>query len=279
MPQNDPNQPLVRPGNAWLLYLAAINALLTALISLSTVPGEQLFSPTPGTLFLGLALPGHFFLIALVLYLPLSIAGKFVHSKRNIVIPAAIVFSLFVFIIFVDARVFELYRFHINGMILNLLTGEEAAQILSIPVSTWVIVIEGFAALCVGEWVLAETLFNRFERSSHKSLVIWSAAVIIMLSGQGFYAYSDARGDKQVTSMLGYIPWAQPLTAKRALKKFGVAVAGDDESSLGGQLYSSLNYPKHRLLCEQAEENQKNVVILLAPCRLKPAEGDQSILR
>ena len=110
--------------------LCSHQCVIGALISLSTVPGDQLFSLTPGTLFLSLALPGHFFFIALILYLPLSIAGRLIHSKRRIVIPAAILFSLLVFIIFVDARIFELYRFHINGMVLNLLTGEEAAQIL-----------------------------------------------------------------------------------------------------------------------------------------------------
>ncbi|MDC1287920.1 sulfatase-like hydrolase/transferase [Gammaproteobacteria bacterium] len=260
---NGPNQSLVRSGNPWLLYFTAINALLAALISLSTIPGDQLSTLTRGALFVSLALPGHFFFIALILYLPLSIATKLVHSKRRIVIPAALLFSLFVFIIFVDARIFELYRFHINGMVLNLLTGEEAAQIISIPVSTWLIAIEGLAALCVGQWMLAETLFKRFERGNHKPLVIWFVAITIMLSGQAFYAYSDARGDKQVTGMLRFIPWAQPLTAKRAMKKFGFAIAADDELSLGVPLYSSLNYPKHPLVCKQAKAKQKNVVMLV----------------
>lgn len=263
MPLNDKDQSLVRPGNVWLLYFALINALLTALISLSTVSADQLFSLTRGTLFLGLALPGHFLFISLILYFPLSIAGKFVQSTQSIIIPAAILYSLLVFIILIDARVFELYRFHINGMVLNMMTGGEAAQILSIPASTWIIVVEGFAALCVGEWVLAETLFKRVDNNNQKPLVIWLVAIMIMLSGQGFYAYSDARGDKQVTGMLRFIPWAQPLTVKRALKKLGITVAEIDESNMSGHLYSSLNYPKRPILCKQTEAKQKNVLFLV----------------
>jgi len=249
--------------NPWMLYFAAINALLAALISLSTVPGDQLFALTRSSLFLGIALTGHFFFIALILYLPLSIAAKFVHSKRSIVIPAAIIYSLLIFIIFINARVFELYRFHLNGMVLNLLTGGDAKQILSIPASSWIIVIGGFAALSVGEWVLAETLFNRFDRSNHKPFAIWVVAITIMLGGQCFYAYSDTRGDRLVTGMLRFIPWAQPLTAKRALKKLGVTVAEGNESSLGEHLYSSLNYPKNPLVCKQPEAKQLNTVILV----------------
>ncbi|MCP4875209.1 MAG: sulfatase-like hydrolase/transferase [Gammaproteobacteria bacterium] len=254
--------------NPWLLYFAAINALLTALIALSTVPGDLLFAFTSGTLFLGLALPGHFFLIALILYLPLSIAAKFVQHKRQIVIPAAILYSLLVFIIFVNARLFELYRFHINGMVLNLLASGEAVQILSIPASTWFIVLAGLAVLFVGEYVLAKNLFNYFARINHKPLAIWLTAATIMLGGQGFYAYSDARGDKQVTGMLRFIPWAQPLTAKRALRKIGVAIAASDVSALDGQVYSSLNYPKQRLDCKQPVTAPLNVVIL-APDSLR----------
>ncbi len=132
------------------------------------------------------------------IYVPLAITKKLVSDKRNIVVPAAILYSLLVFIVFIDAKILDLFRFHINGVILNLSTGEEAAQIFSIPFSTWTIVSEGFAGLCMGEWVLAETLYKRFDDSKNKPFAIWLAVAIVMFGGQCFYAYSEALDGKTV---------------------------------------------------------------------------------
>ncbi len=184
--------------NPWLMYFAAINALVTAVIALSTVPAEILFAFAPGAPLPVLALPGQFFLLALIMYLPLAITKKLVSDKRNIVIPAAILYSLLVFIVFINAWILDLFRFHINGVVLNLSIGEGAAQIFSIPFSTWTIVFEGFAGLCVGEWILAETLYNRFDDSKNKPFAIWLALAIVMFGGQVFDADSEALDGKTV---------------------------------------------------------------------------------
>jgi hypothetical protein len=84
-----------------------------------------------------------------------------------------------------------------------------------------------------------------------------------MLVGQTFLAYSEARGDRAVTSMVRYIPWAQPLTAKRKLRAFGINVAEDNDSYIGGVTKSSLTYPQNSLQCEPERAPRLNVVILV----------------
>lgn len=160
------------PRSSWLLYFAAINALVITFIALSTVPTEILFAFAPGTPLSVVALPVQLFLFALILLIPLAIAEKLLRNKRDIVIPAAILYTLPVFIVFIDATILDLFRVNVNGMVLNISNGKEAVKILSIPLSTWTIVYEGFAGLCVAEWVLAETLFSRFDGGNQKRLAI-----------------------------------------------------------------------------------------------------------
>ena len=211
--------------NSWLVYFVAINALVAAMITSSIVPGELLFSLSKGSLFLGLALPGHFFFFALLLSLPLFLVGKFLLSSKKLVIPAVILFAIFVAVIFINAKVFGLYRFHLNGMVLNMITSGEALQILSISLVTWAILIIGLLALLAIEYFVAIVLYRYFAERNHRAGVLWLVAILVMLCGQSYLAYSDARADREVTSMLRYIPWAQPLTAKRRLRNLGIKVA------------------------------------------------------
>ena len=215
------------------------------------------------SLFLGLALPGHFFFLALLLYLPLFLVGKFLLPSQKLVIPAAILFALFVAIIFINAKVFGLYRFHLNGMVLNLITSGEALQILSISLVTWAILIIGLLALLAIEYCMAIVLYRYFAERNHRAGVLWLVAILVMLLGQSYHAYSDARADREVTSMVRYIPWAQPLTAKRRLRQLGIKVAKAEDNYIGGLKGSSLHYPKNPLQCGQESTHRPNIVILV----------------
>ena len=249
--------------NSWLVYFVAINALVAAMITSTIVPGELLFSLSKGSLFLGLALPGHFFFFALLLSLPLFLVGKFLLSSKKLVIPAVILFALFVSVIFINATVFGLYRFHLNGMVLNMITSGEALQILSISQVTWAILMTGLLALLAIEYFVAIVLYRYFAERNHRAGVLWLVAILVMVCGQSYLAYSDARADREVTSMLRYIPWAQPLTAKRRLRQLGIKVANAEDNYIGGLRVSSLDYPKNPLQCFQDPAHRPNIVILV----------------
>jgi membrane-anchored protein YejM (alkaline phosphatase superfamily) len=187
----------------------------------------------------------------------------FLRSEKSLILPCVVIYSLFLVVILINAKVFGLYRFHLNSMVLNLITGGSSMQILSIPLSTGLVVLIGLAVIVTAEYWFALKLFNHFHHRQHSTARLWLSAAAIMLSGQLFYAYSDARGDRQVTSMLRYIPWAQPLTAKRKLRAMGINVAQDDTKHPGKQINSSLNYPKHPLQCNQQDVKQYNTLIVV----------------
>lgn len=254
---------MIKTANPWLLYLAAVNALLAAIITSSIVPDDRLFSISDSGLFIALALPGHFFFLALLLSLPVYFAWRFLRSELPSLILAAMLFAVAILVVLVNARVFELYRFHLNGMVLNLVSGGEALQILSIPLSTWLIMICVAIGLLVAEFWLAKKLSGHFAGHAHRPRLLWLIAIGIMLAGQSYYAYSDARGNRQVTGMLRYIPWALPVTGKRVLRDLGVEFAMADSARLDVPAGSALDYPKNPLECSTRDGRPYHIVMLV----------------
>lgn len=53
--------------------------------------------------------------------------------------------------IFINAKVFELYRFHLNGMVVSLITSGEATQILPLAAATWLSLLLSVTALLLAE--------------------------------------------------------------------------------------------------------------------------------
>jgi membrane-anchored protein YejM (alkaline phosphatase superfamily) len=118
----------------------------------------------------------------------------------------------------------------------------------------------GLTSLVLTEYFLAK---GTIRYSPLTTRWLWLVALAIMLSGQLFYAYSDARANRQVTSMLRYVPWALPLTAKRNLRKFGVEVVKSQPAGYIDRAKSSLNYPKTALSCSGAENRPPNILMLV----------------
>ena len=250
-------------ANAWLSYLSLANALLASLITATVVPASQ-WSASPGAaLFLALALPGHFFFLALLLSIPVRIASRFMRNEFLAIYFASVIYAIFILLILIDVRVFELYRFHLNGMVFNLLSGGEALQILAIPAVTWALLAACFAGLVGVQIWVTRSLFFRASEWHRGRLVMWIAVLSVMLLGQTFYAYSDARGDRSVTRMLRYIPWALPLTAKRALRKMGVHVVQAETPKLAGPEYASVSYPRNTLDCDRYSSSQHNTLLIV----------------
>ncbi|MCK5191265.1 MAG: DUF3413 domain-containing protein, partial [Methylococcales bacterium] len=118
-----------------------INALLSTVFMLLVTPSEVWLTNIKTSLFLPASLVAHFsFLFFLLSLLALS-----AHLLRLRGISwhlfTLTLFSLLLLVIFADSRIFSLYRFHLNGMSLNLLFGGSAKSILSFSWLMWINII------------------------------------------------------------------------------------------------------------------------------------------
>jgi membrane-anchored protein YejM (alkaline phosphatase superfamily) len=139
---------------AWWSLFVAGNAVLAAAIALGNVPLRD--NPGgAGLAYLAIALPGHLLAFgALAGLLPLLL-GLWPRSARTLSISAVLLQGLWLCLLLVDAKVFTLYRFHLNAMVVNMVFGGALQDQVALSWKTWLQVGLLVAAVFTAEGLLA----------------------------------------------------------------------------------------------------------------------------
>ena len=206
-----------------LLWLGSLNAVLAFGISLATIISLEVSLNGISGLYLLLQQFGHFQFLAFLLVLPLVLLSLLFPQRAIIHIVGALVFSVFLVLIYINYKIYGLYRFHLNPMVWNLLTGGAAEEIFVFDFAN----IAYFGGV-IGLVILAQLgMFFLIRKdillSSRTGKVMATAVLAVMLSGQLIYAWSDAWHKTEITSQLRFIPMPQPLTVKSFLRKHDLA--------------------------------------------------------
>ncbi|MBK7641490.1 MAG: sulfatase-like hydrolase/transferase [Planctomycetes bacterium] len=158
----------------------------------------------------------------------------------------AFVWSLFGFAVFADTRVFALFRYHVNGMVWNLVTTGGAGDAVQIPLSNWLVALGVCALACVllarlfgasASWWSAPGRAARCVR-----IGAWSVFAVVLLE-KGLFAHADLFREREVTVLARCFPLYQRLTIERlAVRVFGMNLAARPSVALAGEgLF--LHYP------------------------------------
>jgi membrane-anchored protein YejM (alkaline phosphatase superfamily) len=245
---------------AWPTAFVLVNALLASVIACSNIPLSGL-DHWQAIAFLLLALPGHFLFFGAALVLPAWLLGRLSGRPRRMTAVAVVLQLLWIVLLVADAKVFALYRFHLNAMVANMLFGGALTAQVTFSAGMWAQIGGGMALLLGLELLIAWGVWRLLSR--HPDLVrpklAWSLIALWMVLGQGFVAYADARGDRAVLSQLTYIPWAQPITLKDSLHRLGVQTvqAAAPPDAVGGEL----GYPRQPLQCSTGKFNVLVVLV------------------
>ena len=248
-------------ARAWLTGFVLVNAALAALITATNIPFAQTRWEGHSVLFLLTALPGHFIFFGALLGLPALVLGRVLRSERWMIASAVVLQTLWICLLLADAKVFALYRFHLNAMVLNMLFGGALQDQVTFSPAMWALIAMAVGLLLVLEVAVAWLWWRALGRHPGLSRVkhVWWAAGLLLVLGHGMCAYYDARGDRSVVSQVAYIPWAQPITLKDALRRFGVETAqASDLPSVGEGV---LGYPRQPLHCMRTPS--LNVLVVL----------------
>jgi uncharacterized protein len=233
----------------WLIAFILLNTLVMAAISAFIVPGDMALL---SKIYIAAALPAQFLLLNILLGLGVflvSLSVPWMAWKKAL---SLLCFSLVIFIVLVNNYTFLLYRFHINGMVINLVFGGALLNNLSFSFSMWLSVLGsglGIAALGLALLWLANKLTLAFQFSLLRSALVALAFLMAMALSHGF---SDAFGWRALTATDPYIPWLQPITMKKKLKKMGFSVVDSRTIELNTKS-TRLNYPKEPLHCSAAQ--------------------------
>ncbi|MEH6421138.1 DUF3413 domain-containing protein [Pseudomonas sp. CGJS7] len=250
-----------RRALAWLTGFTLSNAAIAIAIAALNIPFAHLAEHWKGAIFLTLALPGHFVFFGALLGLIPLLLGRIGRRMRWMTVSAVILQAAWICLLVTDAKVFALYRFHLNAMVANMVFGGAMQDQVVFSGTVWGLIALAVASVLALEIGLAWLWWRALDRRPglNKIVKAWWVALAVMLFGQAMVAYSDARGDRTVMSQLPYIPWAQPITLKDSLQRFGVE--SDASASLPGVGEGLLNYPRRPLDCQSAPK--LNVVVIL----------------
>ncbi|MEN5356906.1 DUF3413 domain-containing protein [Stenotrophomonas sepilia] len=247
---------------AWWSLFVAGNAALAAAIALGHVPLRDNPGGSAGLAYLAIALPGHLLAFgALAGLLPLLL-GLWPRTARTLSISAVLLQGLWLCLLLVDAKVFTLYRFHLNAMVVNMVFGGALQDQVALSWKTWLQVALLVAAVFAAEGLLAWACWKLLPAAPRRRRVLqaWAAVALLMAGGQVATAYYDARGDRDVIAQWNYLPWAQPITAKSFMRRLGVV--SQQQAGLPDPRHAQLQYPLHPLRCQNPHRPNVLMVVL-----------------
>lgn len=184
--------------------------------------------------------------------------------RRFIASLLVLLYSLMAILLIVDSFVFAAYRFHLNSMVWNLLTGGAVGEILPLSAQTILLaglIIGGIMAL---EALVARWLFRpAFVQNLRGGTRIFVVVLGVILAGQLFYAWADAAGDVLITRQTRYLPAYKPLTMSRTLRKLGIDLKKPSRAELSYRHGTTLAYPPVPLKFEESRKPLPNVLVIV----------------
>ena len=247
------------------LWHAAASAVMLLCLALRYFQASPLPADPFGLVFVGLAAPSHFLLLALVASLPV-VAGAWLAPGRWLLAASLVLQTSLLLAVALDSQVYTLYRSHIDGMIVGLLGSGSAWEILQPTAGDLLDLAKLLALATVVQLALAWGAYRLAARSGASPL--WLLAVIApFLVVQGMHAWADARALSSTTRAARVLPWMPALTAQRWLAARGWARAGDVPVAGVPAGESSLSYPLAAPDCRAAPADVRILVIVIEEWR------------
>ncbi|WP_436322924.1 DUF3413 domain-containing protein [Vibrio cidicii] len=174
----------------------------------------------------------------------------------------ALIASLGVATLFIDTIVFAQYRFHINAVVLELVM---SGQIVSFPLSTWLMVIGGVAILLAAQWGVIRWLeagapVRKLKLGRKFALLTFVA----LLATNAIHIWAAAHAYQPVTTVKRYLPLFYPATADKFMRKRGWVdeEALERQKALAFKRKNDLNYPLAPLQTQPVEK-PVNIMLLV----------------
>ncbi len=183
-----------------------------------------------------------------------------------------LIFSIFLAIIFtilhsinlVDVIIFYFFKYHINGMVLNVLTTPNGIKALDIPMCDFI-----YFAIFVALTLVIELLILYFIKIKKTEINLKPVIIflfLILTVEKGIYIYKDLNCSEIVKKIKLTLPLYQPLTCKKFFKKvLHVKLKKCKKFNLSKNihLHKNLHYPLHKIKLSKLSSYPNIIFILL----------------
>ena len=215
-----------------------------------------------GWLFYVTSCLSHAALLVLALFIVFFLPWALMRLKRLAVGLFVFSVSFLGIITVINMQVYKIYRFHINGFILNMLTGPNPGDIFQFD--TVLLLEEGallavIAAICIGLWWLACRLNVIWKKRVYLTGIALTAIMLLTANALHIYGSFVVKPSILLTSRL--VPYYFPISMSTALEKMGFERHTLDlDDSIGGK--GELYYPLRELAVEN-DTTKTNIVFIL----------------
>lgn len=243
---------------SWIGPFFALNLLVFLACSfLYARAGNLILTPLAGGFFAAMAI-GHMLALGGLVLLPTLCTSLLIKNRVIVSVIASFSVSALLGFFFLDIKVFELYRFHINAAIVEMIFSDAAKDIFVFSWETYRKVF-GLATLVVGsEFALASYLIRKNHRLPGRTW-LWTLSFLLLVGlHHGLYALSDALSYVPITRQAGLLPAYFPTTLKSLGKILGKPMHLETSDTIG---MSDLSYPLHPMRCA-GPEKQTNLLII-----------------
>lgn len=215
-----------------------------------------------GWLFFLTSCLSHATILVLALYLVFFLPWVLMRLKRLAAILFVTAVSLLGILSFVNMQVYKIYRFHINGFILNMLTGPNPGDIFQFD--TMLLLQEGLmfllvAAVCVSLWFVAGWLSRFWKRRLSVYAIVLTTAILLIANGMHIYGAFVVKPSILMTTRL--VPYYFPLSTNDLLEDLGIerhTLKLEADTRGNGEL----NYPLHPITAHP-DSVKTNIVLIL----------------
>jgi len=240
-----------------LLLLLLVSARYFVVVDLDVQPGSLLFRAA--------MLVGHFTALAAVSLLP-ALVLILLWPFPRVTIPLGVLSATaIVAALLLDTQIYQLYRFHINAGVMNLLLGGAAVETFvfspQMYVQSSLIVVTILCAFgFIGAWS-----WRHIELLSRRPMISRIAAATLIAAVVSFHSlhiWADAVGHQPFLEQTEVLPMRYAATAKRLLRSRDIHLKQGQLTPANVDSTNKLAYPLQPLTC-QAPQARPNIVIIL----------------
>lgn len=249
----------------WVLWTTLAMAVLLTAIGTRCYHSFDFPQTLPAQLWALTALPGHYLSLGLIAALPALLVALVWPAPRLVISLLVAGQATLLALVALNVQVFELYRFHLNAMVWNAVTGGAAFDIFDFSMRDYSLSVVGLVVAValpsgLGRWLARNIDTGLAGRGRRVATVV----ATLILAPQLVYMCADAYAYRPIVTQLAVLPWAQPLTARKAFAKWGLVDARQKMPSVASMHEGLLDYPKRPLHCsEPTSGKDPNLLIIL----------------
>ncbi len=252
-----------------LIPIVLLNTVISMIISFSllNINNQQ---GNAYTFFSIITFVAHYFLLNLLVGL-LAYCFSVVLNKKTATILMIFLFSLLQLILLFDTRIYTIFHYHINPLVLNVITTEGVSDSVIIGKGTIAVFSLILAGILCAEIIIHLYFSNINKNPERKSLlmikniskVIFWTGLLLIGADKAIYAYGDIVNNTAITQNVKLFPLYQPLTIKRFVSKV-LHIKVDRELNFKVSTKdTTLHYPQKPLRFNPSAGKKFNIIIIV----------------